>query len=175
MSILSLNQSEFAELMVSLLGKGRHHAERLYQEWMRRGSVSDLSWVEPQAKALVQQIIVAADWRFDPVSNSLEEGEVSKFLVKLQDQLESESVIIPMKAGLTLCVSSQVGCRMGCAFCETGRMGLIRNLTVQEIIQQLFISIHVLKWPIRNVVFMWMGEPLDNYEIVMKAFVVMID
>lgn len=161
--------------MVSVLGKGRDHAKRLYQEWMRKGSVKDLAWAEPQARPLVQQMIDQTDWSFDTVSKCLDEGEVSKFLVKLHDNLETESVIIPMKAGLTLCVSSQVGCKMGCAFCETGRMGLIRNLTVKEIVQQLFIATHVLKKQVRNIVFMGMGEPFDNYENVMKAIEVMTD
>ncbi len=160
--------------MASLAGKGHRHARRLYQEWMRKGYL-DLSWVEPQAMPLVEKMIEKMDAEHDPVSKVLEEGDVTKFLVCLKDGLETESVIIPMKAGMTLCVSSQVGCKMGCAFCETGRMGLIRNLKVEEITQQLFIARHVLKKRIRNVVFMGMGEPFDNYEAVMQAIKVMTD
>ncbi len=161
--------------MVSLLGKGRRHAERLYQHYVRKGDFSDLSWVEPQAKLLVQKMIEAASFNCDPISKILEDGDVKKILIKLQDGLETESVIIPMKAGLTLCVSSQVGCKMGCAFCETGRMGLIRNLKPEEIVQQFFIAKHVLKKQIRNIVFMGMGEPFDNYDNVMKAIQVLTD
>jgi 23S rRNA (adenine2503-C2)-methyltransferase len=171
MSVLSLTQKEFAGRVI----KGTRHAARLYQEWMRKGHLDDLSWVEPQAMSLVQTIIQKMDCKYDPISKMMDEGEVTKFLIGLHDGLETESVIIPMKAGFTLCVSSQVGCKMGCTFCETGRMGLVRNLSVKEITQQLFIARHVLKKPIRNVVFMGMGEPFDNYAAVMQAIAVMTD
>ncbi|MGD0664682.1 MAG: 23S rRNA (adenine(2503)-C(2))-methyltransferase RlmN [Rhabdochlamydiaceae bacterium] len=175
MSLLSFTQAEFVDQMASCFGKGRRHGARLYQEWMRKGHLDDLSWAEPQALPLVEKMISQMPKEIDPVSKVLEEGDVIKFLIRLQDGLETESVIIPMKAGLTLCVSSQVGCKMGCAFCETGRMGLIRSLKVEEITQQLFIARHVLKKPIRNVVFMGMGEPFDNYDAVMQAIKVMTD
>lgn len=75
----------------------------------------------------------------------------------------------------TLCVSSQVGCRMGCAFCETGRGGLVRNLSAAEIVAEL-VSVRVLLgWRISNIVFMGMGEPLDNFEAVSGALVVFLD
>ena len=106
--------------MASCFGKGRRHGARLYQEWMRKGHLDDLSWAEPQALPLVEKMISQISKEIDPVSKVLEEGDVIKFLIRLQDGLETESVVIPMKAGLTLCVSSQVGCKMGCAFCETG-------------------------------------------------------
>jgi 23S rRNA (adenine2503-C2)-methyltransferase len=170
-----MTQAEFADQMVSFMGKGRNHAERLYQEWMRKGHLGDLSWVEPQALPLVKNTIEKIDTKYDPISKVLEEGGVTKFLIRLHDGLETETVIIPMKAGLTLCISSQVGCKMGCTFCQTGRMGLLRNLKVKEITQQLFIARHVLKKSIRNIVFMGMGEPFDNYETVMQAIKVMTD
>lgn len=80
-----------------------------------------------------------------------------------------------MQAGGTLCVSSQVGCRLGCAFCETGRMGLLRNLTPAEIISQVYIAKHHLKFNMRNIVFMGMGEPFDNYEAVIQAVRILTD
>jgi len=93
----------------------------------------------------------------------------SKFLLQFADGLESESVVIPMQAGETLCISSQIGCKMGCAFCETGRMGLLRHLSVGEIIAQVFSARFLLKKQVRNIVFMGMGEPFDNFETVMQA------
>jgi len=75
----------------------------------------------------------------------------------------------------TLCISSQVGCKMGCSFCETGRMGLLRNLTTAEILGQLLCARHVLAWPYDNVVFMGMGEALDNRDAVLQALRVMTD
>jgi len=103
-------------------------------------------------------------------------GVTSKVVLRLEDGLEAESVCIPMGRGrYTLCVSSQVGCKMGCSFCETGRMGLLRNLTTGEIIAQLLVTRHRLGWPVRNIVFMGMGEALDNAENVLHALRVLND
>ncbi len=109
-------------------------------------------------------------------SDETEHGETSKMVLRLPDGLEVESVRIPMGRGrATLCVSSQVGCKMGCAFCETGRMGLLRHLRADEIVAQLLVARHLLGWPIRNVVFMGMGEALDNADNVMQALRVLND
>ncbi len=97
----------------------------------------------------------------------------------LPDTLETESVIIPMRRGdevsYTLCLSSQVGCAMGCDFCETAQMGLIRNLTTAEITQQWWAAKHHLGVACRNIVFMGMGEPLDNAAAVLGAIEVLTD
>ena len=75
----------------------------------------------------------------------------------------------------TLCLSSQVGCKMGCTFCETGRMGLIRHLTAAEIVSQVVTVRAKLGWPVRNLVFMGMGEALDNADNVIQALHVLAD
>ena len=109
-------------------------------------------------------------------SDEGDHGATSKMVLRLQDGLEAESVCIPMGRGrYTLCVSSQVGCKMGCAFCETGRMGLLRHLTADEIIVQVLVARHRLGWPIRNIVFMGMGEALDNAKNVIQALRVLND
>jgi 23S rRNA (adenine2503-C2)-methyltransferase len=169
-SITSLTVDQYAEAIVARLGKGRYHARRLYSDWFQKGVVSlESSWIEPQAKALVAQIIDSTDFALPLCSSLNEEHGLVKFLLNFIDSLESESVMIPMQFGTTLCISSQVGCRMGCAFCQTGKMGLLRNLTPFEIVAQVFYAKHVLKKNVRNIVFMGMGEPLDNYESVMQA------
>jgi len=104
-------------------------------------------------------------------------GTVRKFCLPVSESeggaLESESVIIPMRHRTgtthTLCVSSQVGCAMGCDFCETAQMGLMRNLAPAEIVAQWWCATHRLGAAIRNVVFMGMGEPLDNPGAVIDA------
>ena len=100
---------------------------------------------------------------------------VIKFVTGLADDLAVESVVIPMFRRHTVCVSSQVGCSMGCRFCRTGKMGFIRNLTSSEIVEQVFFARHHLGVDIRNVVFMGMGEPLDNLDNVIQAVRVMED
>jgi adenine C2-methylase RlmN of 23S rRNA A2503 and tRNA A37 len=90
-----------------------------------------------------------------------------KLLLQLQDGHEIEAVIMKHKGRNTLCVSSQVGCQMACTFCATGTMGIIADLHSGEILEQLAYANNVV--PIRNVVFMGMGEPLNNYDAVLNA------
>src|SRR5262249_50931333 len=120
------------------------------------------------------------------------EGEVIKFLQRVPGgsegtaralegkALEIESVLIPLIGSsgaptYTLCVSSQVGCAMGCTFCETAQMGLIRSLTAAEIVGQWFAARHIIGIAPKNIVFMGMGEPMDNYENVIQAVAVLKD
>lgn len=103
-------------------------------------------------------------------------GPTRKAILRRQDGLETECVCLPMGRGrATLCISSQVGCKMGCGFCETGRMGLLKQLSAAEIIAQLLVAKHQLGWDFRNIVFMGMGEALDNAEAVIQAIRVMTD
>ena len=127
------------------------------------------------------------------LSRREEQGGVLKFCLAVPGvgdgpPLETESVIIPMRGRRdarwsTLCVSSQVGCRMGCTFCETARMGLVRQLTAAEIVAQFLVARELLLASvppasgqyryfhsgIHDIVFMGMGEPLDNFDAVTQA------
>ena len=173
-SIFSYTQKEYAEKVYSVLKRGFDHAKHLYSDFFKKGFIDlEASWIEPQAKVLMQEIISLTDFSVPSLSFTKEEGLVSKFLLKYADGLETECVFIPMKFGNTLCISSQIGCRMGCSFCETGKMGLIRHLTTSEICTQVFGARFFIKANIRNLVFMGMGEPFDNYENVMQAIKVL--
>lgn len=102
----------------------------------------------------------------------------SKWLLRLADGAEIETVFIPSGDRLTLCLSSQVGCAFGCTFCATAAMGRIRDLTAAEIIGQVLTLLegHAIAPDTRfNVVFMGMGEPLDNFDEVMTAFDILTD
>src|SRR5947207_15367372 len=91
-----------------------------------------------------------------------------RLLLKLQDGELIESVLIPRHDRITLCISSQVGCGVGCAFCLTGQLGFTRDLTGDEIISQVLL---MRRYPADrfSIVFMGMGEPLQNYDNVMEA------
>lgn len=103
-------------------------------------------------------------------------GVTSKFGFVTQDGYQIESVLIPMSGGsTTLCLSSQVGCARGCSFCETGKAGLIRNLGPGEIVSQVYSAMKESGVRPRNLVFMGMGEPLDNLESVAKAIAILRD
>lgn len=110
---------------------------------------------------------------FEVDSKLLSKDGSEKFLLKTKEGKFIEMVLMPYEGRTTLCVSSQVGCRMGCTFCQTGKMGFFKNLLASEILGQIFLaeqSHHVT-----NIVFMGMGEPLDNYDEVVKACRRMID
>jgi 23S rRNA (adenine2503-C2)-methyltransferase len=175
LSIFAHSSQDFASLIRDYLGKGYQHALLIYQEWYRSGKISGEHPAFSNAKNLLQAIRQLTDFSYLPLAGKEQDGSAGKFLLKTADQLEIESVLIPMQAGGTLCLSSQIGCRMGCTFCETGRMGLFRNLTTQEIVNQLFVARFILGFQVRNLVFMGMGEPFDNYENVMQAVRIFTD
>lgn len=100
--------------------------------------------------------------------------ESFKYLMKTEDGHLLESVLISQSGRATVCVSTQLGCRMNCSFCASGKGAFGRNLTAGEIVEQVsLISRHQEK-PVTNIVFMGMGEPLDNYEATMKAIEILM-
>lgn len=101
------------------------------------------------------------------------DGTTTKLLIELHDGEEVEAVVMRHEKRATLCVSSQVGCKMGCTFCATGTMGLRGNLSSGEILEQLLHAGTVEK--MRNIVFMGMGEPLSNYDSVLLSLKAMTD
>ena len=176
--IHGLTNAELVERARELLPRGHGFARRIHRQVMLQGRF------DPEGLGLGPKSCDA--WRSEfsfelpeVVSVESDEGDhgaTSKMVLRLRDGLEAESVRIPMGRGrYTLCVSSQVGCKMGCAFCETGRMGLLRDLAADEIIAQLLVARHRLGWSIRNIVFMGMGEALDNTKNVLQALRVLND
>lgn len=126
--------------------------------------------------------------RFDLTGLELRERQVSrdgtrKFLYRLRDAATVESVIIPMEEHATFCISTQVGCAMACRFCATARGGLVRNLQAAEILEQVLrLRADLETEPVPglgnrqfNIVFMGMGEPLDNWEEVARSLDTMTD
>ncbi|MGQ9650734.1 MAG: 23S rRNA (adenine(2503)-C(2))-methyltransferase RlmN [Phycisphaerae bacterium] len=114
-----------------------------------------------------------------PVVRQIEDGDLIKFVQRTHDGLETESVMVPMRRHgrewKSLCVSSQIGCARGCVFCETGQMGLVRNLSVSEIVGQVVAVKTHFEQKVRNIVFMGMGEPFDNFDHVVRAVAVLND
>jgi 23S rRNA (adenine2503-C2)-methyltransferase len=113
-------------------------------------------------------------WQLPTIDSHLISKDGSeKFLLKTTDGFLFEMVFMFYDDRSTLCISSQVGCKMGCTFCQTGKMGFRRNLSSGEILSQILLANQ--KQRVTNVVFMGMGEPLDNYDEVVKACRIMID
>lgn len=149
---------------------------QIYQWIFQKGSV------DPQLFTNLSQAIRAAlfenfDWSLPKIDAHLVSKDTSeKFLLKTDDGLLFEMVLMPYENRSTLCISSQVGCKMGCTFCQTGKMGFKRNLSSGEILSQIILANQSLgEEKVSNIVFMGMGEPLDNYDEVIKACSIMID
>jgi 23S rRNA (adenine2503-C2)-methyltransferase len=114
------------------------------------------------------------------IVGQLPAAELTKFVLRTADGYEIEAVAVPMRQHggaltTTLCVSSQVGCARDCAFCQTGQLGLVRNLTPAEIVGEVLAARDALDGPVRNIVFMGMGEPFDNFDNVIRAIRVLTD
>jgi 23S rRNA (adenine2503-C2)-methyltransferase len=108
------------------------------------------------------------------------DGQTRKLLVELADGQQVETVVMPARGRLTACLSTQAGCALGCVFCATGQMGFARNLTAAEIVGQAMLArrvvrLHAPSQRLTNIVFMGMGEPLLNYEAVMRALDILRD
>jgi 23S rRNA (adenine2503-C2)-methyltransferase len=138
--------------------------------WLYKSRVSSFSKMSNLPKELIE--LLDREFLIDSISGykkqQSSDGTI-KFLFDLQKGSKIESVLIPEENRLTLCVSSQAGCALGCAFCATGKLGLDRNLTTSEIIDQVLKTEEITGSKISNIVFMGMGEPLQNYSNVMKA------
>ncbi len=141
-------------------------------KWVYRHQVYCFSEMTDISKDLRQWLSSKfAVSRLEPAKVEISVDGSRKYLFRLKDGQCVESVLIPERGHWTLCVSSQVGCAMGCKFCLTGRRGLVRDLESAEIVNQVCAAMDDLAHPepLTNLVFMGMGEPLANYTSVVQA------
>lgn len=158
-------------LFIGNLGQKPYRAKQIIN-WIYKKYASSFEEMTDLPKSFREDLLTSAC-----ISNlKLLEKQISKdgaqkFLFELEDKETIESVLIPDKDRLTLCVSSQVGCAMGCKFCMTGKLGLKRNLKAYEIVDQIIAVSRIIAplYKITNIVFMGMGEPLHNFEEVLEA------
>ena len=174
--ILEMTHADLEAFFKSNYGKGPFLASALYGAFYKKLNPrpwnADAISLSPGLSARLKN-----DW--DVAAGEtvewVEQEGVATFVTQLKDGHRIETVVISMATHLTVCVSSQAGCRMGCCFCETAKMGLIRNLDVQEIVGQVVTARRRHGMSVRNVVFMGMGEPMDNIDAVLKSIQVMND
>ena len=112
---------------------------------------------------------------FIKIEKVLEGPDVKKFLFRLLDGEKIEAVLMEHNYGLSVCVSSQVGCNMGCRFCESGRLKKVRNLDAYEIVEQILLIQNYIKKKVNSVVIMGIGEPFDNYDNIIKFIKIIND
>jgi 23S rRNA (adenine2503-C2)-methyltransferase len=141
----------------------------LYSDWDEFSSLSKDLRIKLKGNFLLSSLI--------PIqTNKSADNKTQKYLFHLFDRRPIESVLMYSGKRITLCLSTQSGCSMGCTFCATGKMGLLRNLTSGEIIEQVVFFERILKkssQTLTNIVFMGMGEPFQNYENLKNALLVL--
>jgi 23S rRNA (adenine2503-C2)-methyltransferase len=172
----NLNPSELNQFLESF-GKERYRTIQILR-WLYQKGVQSFDEMTNLSKRFRQELnqISFISTLHPPRLEEARDG-TKKFLFQLEDGERIESVLIPDKARLTLCVSTQVGCAFGCRFCLTGKIGWKRDLMVSEILNQVLAVRKMLpeKTSITNIVLMGMGEPLANYKNTLKAIALMTD
>ena len=156
---------------VKKIGHETYRAKQIRQ-WIfghKAESFEEMTNVSKELRNYLNSFCIISQLKIIKTEISLD--GTKKFLFELEDGNRIESVLIPERNHYTMCISSQVGCAMGCKFCLTARQGFIRNLKSSEIINQVIQIRQLLDQPDRltNIVFMGMGEPLANFEAVKKA------
>ena len=149
-------------------GQPAYRGQQLYQ-WIYKKGVRSLSEISVFSKSWREQLQDVSIGRSTLHFRSVAPDQTVKYLLRLADNQIIETVGIPTDQRLTVCVSSQVGCPMGCDFCATGKGGFIRNLEQHEIIDQVLTVQEDFQRRVSHIVFMGMGEPLLNTENVVGA------
>lgn len=161
----------FDELSESLksLGLPAFRAKQVWQWLHQKGVVSfdEMTNISKQLRDNLSDKYVIKFCEVERKSVSALDGTV-KYLFRLYDGQFIESVLMKYKYGYSLCVSTQVGCRMNCAFCATGVGGFIRNLSAAEILSQVHAAQNDMDIKVSHIVLMGMGEPMDNYDNVIR-------
>ncbi len=181
-NIKGMTRPELRQFVESI-GERSFRADQLFRWMYARGArsfraMTDLS---DQARGQLEEIADLGNLTLESKQLSTKDG-TTKFLFRLADGALIETVLIPAEREseiesprLTLCLSTQVGCPLDCKFCATGTMGFTRNLTAGEIVDQVLVAQELISRRITNLVYMGMGEPMLNYDHVMKSVEILTD
>jgi len=180
-NLLNFNRQAMENFFIEL-GEKKYRGTQVLQ-WIHQYGVSDIAEMTNLSKALREQLLAAAEIKpLEVVYDKTAADGTRKWLMRLADGNCIETVFIPEDDRGTLCVSSQVGCALNCSFCSTAQQGFNRNLTVAEIIGQVWLAVRLLSKEnkrhdraVTNVVMMGMGEPLLNFDNVVAAMNIMMD
>ncbi len=176
-SIRATSREELERILVDELGEKKFRTAQIMR-WIyaeRAQSWDEMTNISKSLRAKLAEI-----FSLEPFPKAVEhvaKDGTNKNACTLHDGAVVESVLIPTTDRLTLCVSSEVGCKFGCAFCRTATLGFDRCLTTEEILMQVFVAQNIAARDdrrITNLVFMGMGEPLDNYENVVAAIKILL-
>ena len=166
MNIYGISKKDLEDYFLSL-GEKKYKATQVY-EWLYDKRVKSFTEMTNLKKDLIAKL--KEDYTMEPLHiMEVQKGDlVRKYLFRLEDNELIEAVLMEHDYGLSLCISSEVGCNMGCRFCESGRRKKVRNLTSAEMVLQILAIEENIKKRISSIVIMGIGEPLDNYDNVMN-------
>lgn len=164
--LLSLYPGELTDLVLSI-GEPKYRAKQIFSQIHKGISPDNITNIGKETKKKLAEVSYFYLPKIRLKLVSAIDGTV-KYLYELQDGNTVETVVMKYKHGNTICVSSQVGCRMGCAFCASTIGGKVRDLSSSEILGQILASQLDLNERISNIVMMGIGEPLDNYDNVIR-------
>ncbi len=163
------------EAFLTSLGMKKYRANQVYQWLYQKGadSFDEMTNLSKEERHILNEKAYISSLKL--VRSQRSSDGTEKYLFELEDKNRIESVLIPDEDRLTLCISTQVGCAMGCRFCLTGKGGLKRNLGGYEIVDQVIAVRKLLSKRITNIVLMGMGEPLANYDNTISALKILLD
>jgi 23S rRNA (adenine2503-C2)-methyltransferase len=171
MQRLNLKEAAMEDLLglVEALGEKPYRARQI-AHWVYQKGASSLDGMTTLSRSFRQRLKEAVELpALEVIKHQEAPDGTIKYLFGLPDGEAIETVLIPEPPRLTLCLSTQVGCRLGCKFCRTAEMGLRRNLQCWEIVDQYLACRFRLGHPVTHLVYMGMGEPLDNYQAVVRS------
>lgn len=174
MDIKSLTSDELTEYIVGI-GEKKFRADQIFK-WLHERKVQKVEEMSNISGKLKEDLIKNTNLTvLNPVDIKTSKDGTKKYLFELSDKKCIESVLMEYEYGSCICISTQVGCEMGCVFCASGAFGCERSLSASEIIEQLYSVSRIENKRISRVVFMGMGEPLVNYENVKTAIKILTD
>ena len=165
---------EMLEDYFTSMGEKKYKATQVF-EWLYRHNEYYLNNFSNLKKDLIARMQEDLSVEFIKIEKVLEGPDVKKFLFRLLDGEKIEAVLMEHNYGLSVCVSSQVGCNMGCKFCESGRLKKVRNLETYEIVEQILLIQKYIGKRIDSVVIMGIGEPFDNYDNIIRFIKIIND
>ena len=172
-SIYSITREKLEEYFINI-GEKKFKATQVF-EWIYRKGVRSFSDMTNISKETIDKLNEEFGFNEIKIVKKQEDELVKKYLFELNDNNKIESVLMEHDYGLSLCISSQIGCNMGCAFCESGRLKKVRNLTSDEMLLQVLSVEKDIGKRISHVVIMGIGEPFDNFDNFMDFIRIITD
>ena len=172
-SIFSITRKKLEEYFLSINEK-KFKATQVF-EWIYRKDVRNFDEMSNLSKDTISKLKEEFEFNDIKIVKKEEDELVKKYLFELNDGNKIESVLMEHDYGLSICISSQIGCNMGCAFCQSGRLKKVRNLTVDEMLLQIMNVEKDVGERISHIVVMGIGEPFDNYDNFVDFMEIAID